>query len=84
MDMSRAAITNVQVGLDIGLDHTTVSRIRSGDRLPSIDVMVAIARVYGWKIDAQVRARTEDRYASGFEAVLIRSFGVEQPDAITA
>lgn len=76
MDM-RAAVTNVQVGDDIGLDHTTVSRIRTGTRLPSIDVMVDIARVYGWNVEKQIEARMEDRYQERFEFCLVSRFGVD-------
>lgn len=76
MDM-RAAITNVRIASDIGLDHTTVSRIRSGDRMPSLDVMIEIERVYKWAIPLQVVARATDDYAGAFERILISRFGVE-------
>ena len=73
----RANVTNVQVGDDIGLAHSTVSRIRSGDRLPSIDIMVEIARVYGWSVERQIEARMADRYTGRFERMLVERFGAE-------
>lgn len=79
--MERAAISNTQVGADIGLDYTTVSRIRSGQRLPSIDVMVQIELRYGWSVGDQARARTDDKFAEEFERILIEKFGVEVENA---
>lgn len=80
----RAAITNVQVGDDIGLAHSTVSRIRSGDRLPSVDIMVEIERVYQWKVNWQIRARMNGNYAEKFEELLMNRFGVEDDARHTA
>jgi ribosome-binding protein aMBF1 (putative translation factor) len=81
--MERAAISNSQIGSDIGLDYTTVSRIRSGQRLPSIDVMVEIERVFKWPVAEQVDARTKDCYAEAFEKRLVDQFGWVDHDAST-
>jgi transcriptional regulator with XRE-family HTH domain len=74
MEMDRASITNVQVAEDIGQDYTTVSRYRSGQRLPSLEVMLAIERAYGWTVQQQAVAANASReeYAVGFEAALSR------------
>lgn len=64
------SITNTQIAEDIGLTHSGVSRIRSGDRLPSISVMAKIADVYGWSPDSQMAARFHGKYPERFEEVL--------------
>lgn len=74
MSMDRAEITNVQVAEDIGQDYTTVSRYRSGQRLPSLEVMLAIEKAYGWSVQSQAVAASNSReqYATSFEAALAR------------
>lgn len=62
--------TNIEVAERIGLSHSSVSRIRSGDRLPSIDVMANIAESYGWDFTSQVHSRQAGTYADDFEAVI--------------
>lgn len=69
---TRSAVTNQAVADRIGITHSAVSRIRSGDRLPSFDVMRVIAEVYGWDLQSQSDARILGSYASEFEAVLAR------------
>lgn len=66
--------TNREVGDRIGLSHSSVSRIRAGERIPSIDVMQVIAREYGWSLDDQATARADQvkypanrAYVLGFE-----------------
>lgn len=73
--MMTAAVTNVQVAQAIGMTHSGVSRIRSGDRLPSIDKMIAIEQVLQWPIGSQTQARAEGRYAAEFEAILAKKYG---------
>lgn len=72
MSMERADITNVQVAEDIGQDYTTVSRYRSGQRLPSLEVMLAIEKAYGWSVQSQAEAsaRGRDVYSIEFEKML--------------
>lgn len=67
------APTNQDVAAKIGLTHSGVSRIRSGDRLPSIPTMARIETVYGWTVQDQVSARGTGKYAEEFEGALIRS-----------
>jgi transcriptional regulator with XRE-family HTH domain len=75
MIMSTAAITNREVGELLGMTHAGVSRLRSGDRLPSIDIMCEIEKHYQWNIDAQIKARRNGTYATEFEAALTRQHG---------
>ena len=63
--------TNPEVGKHIGLSYSGVSRIRSGDRYPSLAVMRKIREVYGWSL-ADQQALIPDRgrnmdYALEFE-----------------
>jgi transcriptional regulator with XRE-family HTH domain len=51
-------MTNEVIGVKIGLSHSAVSRLRRGQRLPSVPTMVAIERVFGWSVADQVKART--------------------------
>ena len=74
METTQAAPTNVEVGLAIGLSHSTVSRIRSGDRLPSMAVMSEIERAYGWTRIDQWAARDAGRYADEFELAIRGQF----------
>lgn len=78
MDDMRTDVTNVQVGKDLGVTHVTISRIRSGDRLPSLDLMVKIESLTRWKISAQTRERQGGTYAAAFERALHRHYHPEQ------
>lgn len=62
------APSNELVGQVLGVSHAAVSRYKSGDRLPTIDVMGKIAEVLGWSIDDQYAARQSGNYASEFAA----------------
>lgn len=62
-----ATITNESIARDLGVSHSTVSRIRSGDRLPSVPLMVQIERAYNWSVQEQVRSRESGKYPSAFE-----------------
>lgn len=48
-----AGATNPEVGKRIGLSYSGVSRIRSGDRYPSLAVMRKIAAAYAWPVADQ-------------------------------
>jgi transcriptional regulator with XRE-family HTH domain len=73
-------LTNRQLAAKIGLTHSTVSRIRNGERLPSITAMEAIARECGWKVTDQLKSRTEGTYAADFRS---RALGFV-PDPVPA
>ena len=51
-----AAMTNAQIGEMIGLSFTAVSRMRNGDRLPSVEVMTKISTVFEIPLEDVVRA----------------------------
>jgi transcriptional regulator with XRE-family HTH domain len=61
-------ISNIKLGELLGLSHASVSRIRSGSRLPSSEVMLEIKKLTGWTVDEQLEARNEGRYAELFDA----------------
>jgi transcriptional regulator with XRE-family HTH domain len=64
------APSNEAVGRLLGVSHATVSRYKSGDRLPTIDIMGKIATVLNWSMDDQYAARQRGSYASEFIAHL--------------
>jgi len=59
--------TNEEIGQRIGLGHSGVSRIRSGDRFPSLAAMRRIERAYGWKIGDQIAAREKGQFEYAHE-----------------
>lgn len=56
----------------IGCSLSMVSRICSGDRNPSTDLMREIRRVFSWSIDAQVDAMGRGTYGEEFTARMER------------
>lgn len=72
--MEKALVTNRRVGEDLGVSHATISRIRSGDRVPSLALMGKVEKLTRWKLDRQVRARLEGKYADQFERVLTQHY----------
>lgn len=70
----RALVTNQQVGTDIGATHSMVSRIRSGDRLPSFELMRQIETQIGWSMTDQTDARLLGSYAQEFESALAKNY----------
>lgn len=63
--------TNEALGELLGISHATVSRIKSGHRLPSLEVMDKIRELYGWSLDDQTDARNEGTYAERFQAIVL-------------
>lgn len=63
-------VTNEALGELLGISHATVSRIKSGHRLPSLEVMDKIRELYGWSLDAQTDARNAGTYHQGFQAII--------------
>lgn len=75
MDMTtRAQVTNEQVAKDLGITHSMVSRIRTGDREPSLRLIRTIEEVMGWPINDQA-VNLDHNYAKAFETVLERHYG---------
>lgn len=62
--------THQSVADRLGLTVATISRIRSGTRLPSLDVMNKIKDWLDWSMDAQTKARNEGTYHVVFNARL--------------
>lgn len=63
-------LTNSQVAEALGLSESGVSRLRSGDRLPSLEVMQKIETVYGWSVQGQSNARQAGDWTGAFVKVL--------------
>ena len=64
--------SNAEVARRIGRTHSYVSRLRSGDRLPSWETGRLIEREYGWDLGDQALAREANDWAAQFEKVLQR------------
>lgn len=52
--------TNPEVGKQLGLSYSGVSRIRSGNRYPSLAVMRKIRDAYAWPIEEQMKLIPEE------------------------
>lgn len=76
----RANIANTEIAKTLDVQHTTVSRYRSGDRVPSLDVMLKIADEYDWALQLQALSRQAGLWHEGFEAALATKFGEEEDD----
>lgn len=64
------APSNERIGQLLGVSHASVSRYKSGDRLPTIEVMGKIAETLKWSMDDQFAARQAGTYAREFVARL--------------
>lgn len=51
----------------LGCSVATVSRIISGERSPSVDLMKEIRRVFSWGLESQINAVEAGTYAEQFE-----------------
>lgn len=51
------------------------SRLRSGDRHPSVTLMLRIQNELGWTIGRQARAMLDGKFGKAFEEVLCEKFG---------
>lgn len=70
---TRAPATNQKVADDLGITHSAVSRIRSGDRFPSVALMRNIETAYGWRLADQARLLGTQRYAIEFETWIAKN-----------
>lgn len=70
--MDDERMTNGELGNLLDLSHVTISRLRSGTRLPSVEAMVRIQEVLGFTVQDQVDARQEGKYAEKFEEAVSR------------
>lgn len=64
--------THQVVATHLEVTIAQVSRIRTGDRLPSLSLMARIKNLTGWSLDAQTKARDERCYARDFNYRLVR------------
>lgn len=80
----RAKISNVEVAAKLGVQHTTVSRWRSGDRTPSLAQMLKIAEEFEWALELQALSWKLGVYNEGFEAALATKFGEDDDERPTA
>lgn len=55
-------LSNVALGRLIGLDHTSVSRLRRGERGCSTAVMVRIEDLFGWPVRDQFAALADGTF----------------------
>lgn len=60
-------VTNQEIGELVGLSHSSVSRLRSGERGTSTTVMLQIEKVYGWDLHDQIKRRDDGSYAAELE-----------------
>ena len=50
-------LTNEQIASMVGLTHSAISRLRSGDRQPSMATMFAVEAAFGWPATDQLQTR---------------------------
>jgi transcriptional regulator with XRE-family HTH domain len=62
--------TNQDVAEMLGISNSMASRLRSGDRRPSVALMRKIEAVYRWKMAAQAKAFGTPAYAEGLEQAI--------------
>lgn len=74
MDVMRASVTNERVARDLGVTHSAVSRIRSGDRTPGMTVLYNIGILLRWSLDDQAEACRTGRYAQELEERLAKHY----------
>ena len=60
-------LSNVELGRLIGLDHSSASRLRRGERGASVAVMVKIEELFGWPVREQFAAFSHGSFAADFE-----------------
>jgi len=62
-------VTNQELGELIGLSHSSVSRLRSGERGTSTTVMLRVEEALGWDLHDQIKSRDDGTYASKLEGL---------------
>lgn len=53
----RFKLSNRELGELVGLNHTTISRIRASTRWPSVPAMQRIEKVLSWPVAEQISCR---------------------------
>jgi len=72
--MERATVTNQQVAEDLGITHSMVSRIRSGERIPSLNIMLKMHEEWDWPLEEQALSRHLGKFAEEFESRLAKRY----------
>ena len=72
MSTIKKRYTQSVLARELGVSLATISRVRSKDRNPTLDLMSRIARVYGWSIGEQAEAWFHGRWLEGFESMIQR------------
>lgn len=80
----KAAISNVDIAKHLSLAHSYVSRLRAGERVPSIKIMMKIEMWLKWAIGDQAVCREGGTYATALEEKLVEKFGEAANDDATA
>lgn len=63
-------VSNQELGELIGLSHSSVSRLRSGERGTSVQVMLKVEQLLAWDLHDQIKQRDEGKYAEKLERLL--------------
>lgn len=63
-------VTHRVVADKLGVNVSTVSRLRTGIQFPTWGTMQKVAAAYGWKVDQQAMAREQGTWQEDFEALL--------------
>lgn len=71
-------VTHDRLAARLDLTIASISRIRAGKRKPSLEVMSAVAKLFGWELHLQAEARTAGRYADEFNQ-RAEKWGSENP-----
>ena len=71
---TRSLVTNQKVADDLGITHSAVSRIRSGDRFPSLALIIKIEALLQWSMKDQARRLGSASYAEEFESRLAHHY----------
>lgn len=75
-----AQMTNTQFARETGYHHTSVSRLRNGDRLPSTAQLLRICETFGLDVEKYVRAHAQGREV--FSALLRKEVLGEEADQL--
>lgn len=80
-------LTNTEVADRLGVHHSYVSRMRSGERLASVSMLSRISEEYGVPVEelvAAARATVDTGDSSKWVELLDRAFTSDQPVLETA
>ena len=74
----RAKVSHSTVAALLHTDKSTVSRLRTGDRAPSLVMMGRMREVFNWHPDHQLRSWEKGTYHHEFESILVDKYGEEE------